>query len=179
MQIKLSDSRLLFSKLFCAQVITVLLSLGSSIIWTRYFSKEVYGQYQIVLSILTMVGVTALTGMGQALQISSAKQYDGNFIPICFRKALFAIIGSLIIICFAFFYREQFDLCYVLCFLALVFPLIQFHSIFQPWLNGKKSFNLLIASQISFAIIPLLSLLSLLALAKTVQISFRKIPVTF
>ena len=101
------------------------------------FFEGNYGQYQIVLSILTMVGVTALTGMGQALQISSAKQYDGNFIPICFRKAL-AIIGSLIIICFAFFYREQFDLCYVLCFLALVFPLIQFHSIFNPGLTEKS-----------------------------------------
>ena len=163
----MSDSRLLFSKLFSVQVITVLLSLGSSIIWTRYFSKEVYGQYQLVLSILTMVGVTALTGMGQALQISSAKKYDGNFIPICFRKALFSIIGSLILLGFAYFYREQIEICYALCFLALVFPLVQFHSIFQPWLNGKKSFNLLVASQISFAIIPLLSLLCLLALAKT------------
>lgn len=114
-----------------------------------------------------MVGVTALTGMGQALQISSAKQYDGNFIPICFRKALFSIIGSLILLGFAYYYREQIEICYALCFLALVFPLVQFHSIFQPWLNGKKSFNLLVASQISFAIIPLLSLLSLLALAKT------------
>jgi O-antigen/teichoic acid export membrane protein len=114
-----------------------------------------------------MVGVTALTGMGQALQISSAKQYDGNFIPICFRKALFSFIGSLILLGFAYYYREQIDICYALGLLALVFPLIQFHSVFQPWLNGKKSFNLLVASQISFAIIPLLSLLSLLALAKT------------
>ena len=161
------NSRVLFAKLFSVPVVTVLLSLGTSIIWTRYFSKEVYGQYQLVLSILTMVGVTALTGMGQALQISSAKQYDGNFIPICFRKALFSIIGSLILLGFAYYYREQIEICYALCFLALVFPLIQFHSIFQPWLNGKKSFNLLVASQISFAIIPLLSLLSLLALAKT------------
>ena len=161
------NSRVLFAKLFSVQVITVLLSLGTSIIWTRYFSKEVYGQYQLVLSIFSMVGVTALTGMGQALQISSAKQYDGNFIPICFRKVLFSIIGSLILLGFAYYYSEQIEVCYALGLLALVFPLIQFHSVFQPWLNGKKSFNLLVASQISFAIIPLLSLLSLLALAKT------------
>ena len=114
-----------------------------------------------------MVGVTALTGMGQALQISSAKQYDGNFISICFRKAIFSILGSLILLGFAYYYSGQIEVCYALGLLALVFPLVQFHSVFQPWLNGKKSFNLLVASQISFAIIPLLSLLSLLALAKT------------
>ena len=161
------NSRVLFAKLFSVQVVTVLLSLGTSIIWTRYFTKEVYGQYQLVLSILTMVGVTALTGMGQALQISSAKQYDGNFIPICFRKALFSIIGSLILLGFANYYREQIEIFYALCFLALVFPLVQFHTIFQSWFNGRKSFNLLIISQISFAIIPLFSLLLLIAVEMT------------
>ena len=114
-----------------------------------------------------MVGVTALTGMGQALQISSAKKYDGNFLPVCYRKGLFSMVGSFILLGFAYYYREQIEVWYALGFLALVFPLVQFHSVFQPWLNGRKNYNVLVLSQICFAIVPLLSLLFLLVLQRT------------
>jgi len=149
----------ILSGLGISQIVVILSGLISSILWARYIPKETYGQYQLILSFVGIASSFTLTGLGQSLSISAAKNYDGNLLDIIKMKAAISCLVAIGLAVFSFYYRIKDPVVAngIIC-IAILFPFIQLNNIRQPWFNGKGWFRWLIGSNIFFSIIAVLTL---------------------
>jgi O-antigen/teichoic acid export membrane protein len=136
-------SRLLtLSNLGLAQVMTILLGILSSSLWARGVPVETYGQYQVIMSFIAIVGAYCLPGLGESLTISAAKRYDGNLMTILRLKLGATFVGSLVLVGVGLFYRaRQPELATGVFLAALLFPLYQLNLVWSPWLIGRDELN--------------------------------------
>lgn len=137
--LKNREKLLVVSSLSTVQIVSVSIGFFTSIIWARYVEKDVYGQYQVILSIMTIVNSLCLPGLSESLTISAAKGYDGNLTRIIKYKTLSLLAGSVAILCIAIYYYFSSDLklSYALFIGVFIFPLFQLDSIWAAWLNGR------------------------------------------
>ena len=66
---------------------------------TYLLTKEVYGQYQFVLSVLSLASVAALPGMRPAIVRAVAKGFDSTYkaaLKLIFKRSLLGSVGILI-----------------------------------------------------------------------------------
>jgi O-antigen/teichoic acid export membrane protein len=127
-----------FFSLLGSQVFIILCGIGTSILWARHVPKEVYGQYQLVFSLMKIVSSFCLNGLMESLSISAAKGYDGNLSRILKYRFGATIIGSLALFLLSFYYQtSQPAIAMGLWIGALLFPLYELQKIGLPWLRGK------------------------------------------
>src|SRR5947207_34065 len=106
-----------------------IISLITGIILTytygNFLSKEIFGQFNFVLSILSLIGIFSLPGMGQALTYAFSKNNQGNFLKAIKQTFWFSLIGSLILFFLLTYYlKENIDISKSLLLLVFLFPLI-------------------------------------------------------
>ncbi len=125
-------------------VLTLLLGLGSTIVWTRWMPIEMYGQFKVVIGVISFAGAFCSLGIGQIALMSASKGADGNLGPLIRKKFLANWFGSSVIMCVAayyFFLREDsIELAYGLALAALIFPLYNIADLWPGWFNGKSRF---------------------------------------
>ncbi len=124
----------------------VLTSIGGlllSILFARLWPADVYGQYSFFISILGLIGLTALPGMSQAITQAAAENKDGNFIITIKIVLRWSLIGTTILLIGSayFFIRNNFNLSLAVFIGALTFPIITATNYYVPFLNGKKEFK--------------------------------------
>ncbi len=133
---------LTLSNLGFAQVMTIVLGVLSSSLWARGVPVETYGQYQVIMSLIAIVGAYCLPGLGESITISAAKRYDGNLTTILKLKLGAAYVGSLVLVGAGFFYRaSQPELAAGIYLVALLFPLYQLNVVWSPWLIGRNELS--------------------------------------
>jgi len=156
-----------FSGLTLSQIFTVSIGLINSIIWARYIPKETYGQYQLIISFISISNAFTLTGLNQSISISAAKNLDGNFLDIIKLKIISSFPAACVLIGISFYYSSKnSEIANAILFMALLFPLFQLEGIRQPWFNGKSWFRLLILSNIIFSTFTLITLICPILLNK-------------
>jgi len=154
-----------------SQIIVVLSGIVNSIIWARFISKETYGQYQLILSFVSIASSFAFTGLAQSLSISAAKNFDGNFIDIVKLKIKISILLAIFLFIFSLYYKNNDpDVANGILFMAALFPLLQLKNVRQAWFNGKGWFRWLIGSNIFFSLIAVITLV-LAVLLKTTSLN--------
>jgi O-antigen/teichoic acid export membrane protein len=133
---------LTLTNLSVAQVATVLLSLVSSSLWARNVPSEVYGHYQVILSLLALVSSFCLPGLAQSLTISAAKHYDGNLSRILKLRLGATFLGSLALVGVGIFYSaSQPELASAIFVVALLFSLYDLQGVWGAWLSGRGELN--------------------------------------
>ncbi len=126
-----------------AQILTLILELSSSALWARYIVKEIYGQYQLVISLMKMVSNFCLNGLAESLLISAAKGYDGNLAKITQYKFLATLLGSLVLLAGSFYYLNSHPAISVaLWIVVFLFPFNELQQIWVHWLRGKGKIGL-------------------------------------
>ncbi len=154
-----------------AQGILFLTGLTSSVLIARNVSLEIYGQYQVILSLIAIVSSLCLTGLSQSLTISAAKRYDGNLTKILWLKIVAGLVGSLVLVGASFFYRStQPMLAFSLIFAAFLFPLSILHQIWLPWLTGRGDLNQLSLFRVISAIVGVSVLILLILFVPTIEV---------
>jgi O-antigen/teichoic acid export membrane protein len=125
-------------RLFSWRFGVLVLSMITSIMWARCVSKEVYGSYQLIVSVMTIVGGFCLRGLNESMTISSAKRYDGNTKKIFGIQLACALIGAGVLAAVGFHYAKQ-DALLLAPFLvaAFFFPFEQFKVLCSSWINGR------------------------------------------
>jgi O-antigen/teichoic acid export membrane protein len=127
-----------FFSLVGAQVFAIICGVGASVLWTRFVPKEVYGQYQLVFSLMKIISSFCINGLGESLFISAAKGYDGNLARVLKYKFGATVVGSFALLMISFYYQgHQPVVAAGLWIAAFLFPFYELQKIGPVWLRGK------------------------------------------
>lgn len=130
--------------LLVSMVITAIGGIFLSVLFARFLTKEVFGQYSFLMSILGFAALAALPGMVQVVTQAAAENKDGVFKRAIFVTAKWSGLGALILVLVSayFYFNNQQNLSLAIFLSALAFPVSAAGSLFNAFLIGKKRFRL-------------------------------------
>ncbi|MDA1334992.1 MAG: oligosaccharide flippase family protein [bacterium] len=119
------------------------IAFALSVAYARYITKDIYGSYRYLFSIIGMAGIFSLPGMGTAIVRSVARGYDRTYIKNAFAIFISSIGISLVAIvaAFVFFLQNQPPLAYGFLVIALFIPFVEGMGSWKAYLDGKKEFK--------------------------------------
>lgn len=125
------------------KVIAALASLALAVAFANLLSKELFGNYKYILSLAALVGAFSLSGLGTALTRAVARGYDGELDRSMHRAFWWSIPASILALIASGYYalNENSTLALSLILIALLNPITNATSLFQPFLLGKKEFR--------------------------------------
>ena len=153
------------SYLTFGNIISTISSFFLAMAFARLLPKETYGQYQYILSIITVIGITALPGMEAAIIQATARGFEGVFKKALKARFKWGLWGGLASVATgAFFLIVKHDLNLSISFLiaGLFFPFMETSISYLSYLAGKKLFGIQVKystlSQIISALIVIITL---------------------
>jgi O-antigen/teichoic acid export membrane protein len=150
------------------QIISTAASFLLAIAFANLLPKETYGNYRYILSLVGILGIFSLTGMGTATTQAVARGLEGSFYSGFKEKIKFGILGSIVALGLAIYYflKGNYTLPIPLLISAIFLPLWQASGIYGNFLNGKKLFNYLVSWSTISQLISIFSLIVTLFLTK-------------
>jgi O-antigen/teichoic acid export membrane protein len=145
-----------------SQVIISLSTLGLAIAFAHFVSKDVYGEYKYILSIVSLLSVLTLTGLGTALGQSISAGFDGTLIYAFWQNIKLSLLFFITFLGIAIYYFFHGNSNLGICMLIVgsLSPILKSTNYYNSYLNAKKDFR---RSAIYFGIVgnifPTLSLL--------------------
>lgn len=132
-----------FSYMFANNIVTILLAMALSVMLARVLTKEVFGQYNFILSIFGLVSILSLPGVNTSLTRSCARGYDGSFIEGTKSKVRWSTFGSLTLLIIGIYYyiEGSFILSFGFTIAALFFISYYSFRTFHSFLIAKKRFK--------------------------------------
>ncbi|MFW9923839.1 MAG: oligosaccharide flippase family protein [Candidatus Thorarchaeota archaeon] len=85
--------------LFLAQIMSLLIRMGSRIIIARFSSPDIYGLYSVIWNEMTLVSTIALIGLGQQLTIDLPRENNKEKKRSALTAVVYALIVGLILCC--------------------------------------------------------------------------------
>lgn len=133
-------------------IIVTGLSFGLSLLLSRFVSKEVYGTYQFLISVSSILGALTLTGMNAAVGQAVSRGCEGVFNQSVKTQLKFGAIPLVIGLIISVYYLTQNNLVLsiIILLLGIIVPLSNALNTWGAYLTGKKSFKaIFFYSQIS------------------------------
>ncbi|HJV32597.1 MAG TPA: oligosaccharide flippase family protein [Patescibacteria group bacterium] len=120
-----------------------LMSLAVAIVFANLASKDAYGYYKYLMSIGGALAGFTLTGLGEALLRSAAKNYDGTLRALARRSFRWNVLVGAVALAGAgwYFWRGDAKLGWSLVAIGVFMPMTQSTSLFAAFLRGKKDFR--------------------------------------
>lgn len=113
---------------------------------------ETFGQFKVVLGVVSFAGTFCLLGIGQVALMSASSKADGNLARLIRAKLLANIGGALLILGVAAYYSwsraDSGALIGGLLSAAIIFPLYNSSDVWMSWFNGKGHFASLAAGRL-------------------------------
>lgn len=112
---------------------------------TRFVSKDVVGQYNFFLSILTIIAIFSIPGLNTSTIEAVAKNNDGVYKKAVKTKFKYSWLGSLSLIfiaCF-YFFKQEIILSEAFLISAILFPFNFAPNVWRSFLIGKQKFKIL------------------------------------
>jgi len=128
-----------------------------SILFANFLSKEVYGQYSFVMSIIAIASVFTLPNLIPAVVQSISKGKDGIYFVAIKKSMLFSLFGSLFMFgasIFCIFTGRDYG-SLIFLFLVFLFPFYYSSSYFTSVLIGKEKFKKMAVLNVIFSIVSL------------------------
>ncbi|OGZ57337.1 MAG: hypothetical protein A3B96_01170 [Candidatus Spechtbacteria bacterium RIFCSPHIGHO2_02_FULL_43_15b] len=121
------------------------LSILSGIAFANLVSKETYGTYQYILSILGILSIATLQSMKTAVAQAVARGYEGSVKKAVISKIKWGLLGSVGSILFSayYFYHGNATLGWAFVITAALLPFLNPFSLYAAYLEGSKNFKLL------------------------------------
>jgi len=125
--------------------IQILTSLINVLIFTRFLSLEVYGQFHFVIAIITVVAISSLPGMFASVARSVAQGFEGSVWQGFKKRVVSSFIGSLVLIFFGLYYYwlKDHHLMWAFFLGAAVLPALFSSELWWAYLIGKAQFELI------------------------------------
>jgi len=131
------------SWLTLGQIISTAAAFLLAIAFANLLPKETYGTYKYVLSLVGILGIFSLGGIGTAMIQATARGLEGSFYSGFKTKLKWGILGSVTAIGLAgyYFLQGNYTLPIPLLISAIFLPLMLASGIYGSLLTGKKLFN--------------------------------------
>lgn len=131
------------SYLILAQGITMSFGLLLSITFARLLTKDLYGQWGYILSIIGILGIFTLPGMSTAIAQAVVKGHDRVLIEGTKEKFKWSIFGSIAVFGVGIYYFLNGSILLGKCFMvsSLFFPFYENFQTYNAFLSAKKSFD--------------------------------------
>jgi O-antigen/teichoic acid export membrane protein len=125
------------------QVVVLTTSLFLSVAMARLLSQELFGKYQLFLSILSIVAVFSLPGLNTSVTRSVARGYEGSYQKSVRRSLVWSLLGMPILVIVGIYYYKTGDLAlgWSLMASAVLFPLMYAHNTWDSFLQAKERFD--------------------------------------
>jgi O-antigen/teichoic acid export membrane protein len=105
---------------------------------------ETYGNYKFILSVVSILCISSLNGMSNAIVRSVSQGNESTIYPAIVSKAKWSIIGSigsLFLSGYYFFINQNIEIALSFIILSIFIPFINSSSIWRDYLNGKKLYK--------------------------------------
>ena len=133
-------------------ILTSIFAFILSIIFARFVSKEIYGNYQFLISFASIIGTLTLTGMNAGVIQAVARGFEGVFKRSVKIQIKFAIIPFIVANLASAYYllNSNIEISVSLIFISIFLPLSNALNTWTAFLSGKKEFkNIFLYSQFS------------------------------
>ncbi|EKQ54511.1 MAG: membrane protein involved in the export of O-antigen and teichoic acid [Methanobacterium sp. Maddingley MBC34] len=129
--------------LLTVTIISTIFGLISSIIMARLLSKDIYGTYLYVLTLINTLSIFSISGMSTAVQRDASRGFDGILVAGSKIRFKWSFLGSLVLIGAGIYYLTQGNLLLSKCLFlsALFFPFVYSFDTFFNFVMGKMLFN--------------------------------------
>lgn len=127
------------------QGVVIVSGLALSIAFSRLVSQEIFGQYQLILSVLAIVSIVSLPGLNASVLQSAARGSDGDYresIRLSFYFSLLGIPILLIIGAYYYYYYHAVVLGIAFMITAIFFPFFYAPNTWDSFLQGKSKFQI-------------------------------------
>lgn len=121
-----------------------IISFCTAIAFANLISKETFGAYQYVLSMIGIFGILALAGMGTAIARATARGKDGSLFEALRTKIAWGLLGGLGSIIFGAYYLSQENsvLGWAFIIAGICIPFWEAPGIYINYAQGKKRFDI-------------------------------------
>ncbi len=133
------------SWLMLDRIVSMAAAFLLSVAFANLLPKETYGTYRYVLSIIGILSLSTLSGMGTAMARSSAQGNDGSLRPAIKAEMKWGLFGAMAALALGVFYfiKDDQNLAFVFVLVAFFIPFFNVYSLYASILNGKKRFDLI------------------------------------
>lgn len=151
------------SWLSVSRTVNIVSAILLAVFYANFLSKDAYGIYKYVLSIISMLSILTLPGINTSLTAAIAKKREGTFWIAIKTKFFWSLLSSLlcIVISLYYFLNDNNNLSVIFVIFAISIPLNN-SLIFSPILAGRKNFKHLAIFNSINQIITTIALLSFL-----------------
>ncbi len=132
------------SWILLGQFFEIGIGIGLSVIYAQFLSKEVYGKYNLILSIVTLLSILSIPGFNNSVTRSTARGYDGVLKKAVRKSFLWSLVGiPLLILIGAYYYHfDDKTIGSGLLIAAFIFPFYYAPNTWKAFLQGKSKFNI-------------------------------------
>lgn len=143
--------------MFFQQTIGSMAGLLLAIAFARLVDKDIFGQYQLAISIITFTSIIAIPGLNIAVARSVARGNDGDYpkaVKKSFRWAIWGVPVLIIAGLYYYFFKQNHILGISLISVSWIFPFLYAPNTWNGFFLGKHKFkaNALLTSIQSVAI---------------------------
>lgn len=128
----------------CRQMVGALSSLSVSVALAHLASQDVFGQYQFIFSVLSIVAILALPGLNTSLLQSVSRGNDGDYAVSVRKSFLWSIIGvpilAIIGLCYYVYSNQSIGIGFLVA--SIFFPFFYSLNLWDGFLQAKKLFRL-------------------------------------
>lgn len=115
-----------------------------AITFAHFVSKETYGTYQYIISIIGLLGILSInSGLSTSLRRSIAQGKEGSFVPTIKTAVRWALLGAAGAVAVSLYYFTKANslLGWVFLLVAIFIPFRDSFSLYQSVLEGRKQFD--------------------------------------
>jgi len=125
------------------QAISMFAAFLLSIAFANLLTTETYGSYKYILSIVSLLSIPTLAGMGTSITQAVARGYEGTLISATKERMRWGLISSILSIATAgyYYYADNYSLTYTFLIAAIFLPLMDPLNSYSSFLSGKKLFK--------------------------------------
>lgn len=140
------------------QVFVMITAFALSVLLTRYLTKNEYGQYQLLISILEMFAFFSIPGLASSVLRSVSKGNDGVYVKSLKVRLKYSFFATPFILGLSFYYFYELEYTVSIGLIVLAILFFAFYS-FNTWtqlFQGQGDFKTITIARIFFLVSQLL-----------------------
>lgn len=144
------------------------ISFGTALAFANLISKETFGAYQYVLSVMGIFSIMTLPGMGTAISRAAAHGKDGSLFEALKTKIKWGLLGGLGAISLGtyYFFKDNSLLGWAFAVTGILIPFWDAPGIYINYAQGKRRFDISSVYDVSAQLLAAIAVITALYFSK-------------